>query len=605
MNWKRNRLSYVVWSAYLLLTVCGIYAVADTWMARLRGTDSIIIVCGIVGGALLLAGLLNVFVWLLRKKLGEHILRWKWIAGALEILILLGILAEGTVLRLGAFSSMSGGGYFEMASVKAGQNVPQLIHGTENLYVQILHGICFVLGNNLTICVGFHLAVQMLAGLVCMLGVRVLAGRIPEIAFACFYFLAPCMTVGSAVLNPRFLFLFFFGIGLLAAAAFLKKDGGWPVGYVLTGAVIAVISYLDVSGLILLGILFTVLYVRRDKAEKIWNYPVVSLLIALVAFAGALAGIFALDAAISGASFQSIFYAWANLYFFSVKPSVNLLDVLLGTQYGLECASVLFGFLAMGIFSFFFHKREEHFSVWLLAGGISWLFGFFGVMAPGIDGLPVFLLCLSAIAGVSVSNYRRETVAAEGMRKWDPSLYGVKEEVFTEEMSEEIREESALDFEEQEEFPASDLETQIKPEKKRPEIFYLSKYMEERRRRKEEQRRDIDKVLNALSSLSEDHLIAARIDGLREQPQPEKSEKEPKAARAGKAEKAFKANPTKEKHEEIPKEVKETMRKNEEESKEIDGTKPLHNPLPVPKKKTLNPLDYDYEVSDDDDYDYE
>lgn len=601
MNWKRNVLSYVIWFAYSLLTVCGIYIAAQMWKERLGGTDSVI-VYGVIGGVLLLAGLLSVFVWRLRKKLSERTLRRKWIAGVLEILILLGIMTAGLLLRLEEFSSMSGAGYFEMATVKAGQNAPLLIHGTENLYVQILHAICFVLGNNLTFCAGFHLAVQMLAGLVCMLGIRALSGSVSEIVFAGFYYLAPGMIVGSAVLNPQPLFLFFFGIGLLTAAAFLRKYDGWLLGYVLTGAVIAGISYLDVSGLILLGILFTVLYVQREKAEDIWHWPIVSFLIALLSFAGALAGMFALDAVFSGVPFQNVISAWADLYFLSVKPSVNLLDVLLCTQYGLECVSVLLGFLSLGIFSFFLQKREERISVWLIAGGILWLFGFFGLMAPGIDGLPVFLLCLSALSGVAVSNYRKETVPAEGMRKWDPSLYGVEEKA----SAEEIWEDLARDDEEPEELPATVEETQLMPEKKMPKIGFVSKYLEEKRRRKEQQQRDIEKVLNALSSLSDDPLVSSQIDGLREESPPEKPKKEPRAAKAGRSEKASRSKLTKEKAEATLKEDKETqMQKKEEERKELDGTKPLHNPLPVPKKKTLNPLDYDYEVADDDDYDYD
>lgn len=601
MNWKRNVLSYVIWFAYSFLTVCGMYIVSQIWRERLGGTGSVI-VYGIIGGVLLLAGLLGVFVWLLRKKVSERTLRRRWIGGALEILILLGILTAGLLLRLEAFSSMSGADYFEMASVKAGQNAPWLIHGTENLYVQILHLICFVLGNNLTFCAGFHLAVQMLAGVVCMLGVRALSGRASEIVFAGFYYLAPGMIAGAAVLNPQPLFLFFFGIGLLAAAAFLRKNDGWPVGYILTGAVIAWISYLDVAGLILLGILLTVLYVKREKAEKIWNWPIVSLLIALLSFAGAFAGIFAMDAAFSGGSFQRVFSAWANLYFLSAKPSVNLLDALLCERYGPESVSVLLGFLSLGIFNFFLQKKEERISPWVLAGGILWLFGLFGVMAPGIDGLPVFLLCLSALSGVSVSNYRRETVLAEGMRKWDPSLYGVEEKV----SEEEIWEDLARDDEEPEELPATAEETQLMPERKMPKIGFVSKFLEEKRRRKEQQQRDIEKVLNALSSLSDDPLIASQIDGLREESQPEKPRKEPKHSKFGRTSKASRSEREKGKSEETAKEVKEThLQGKEEERKETDGTKPLHNPLPVPKKKTIDPLDYDYEVPDGDDYDYD
>lgn len=56
------------------------------------------------------------------------------------------------------------------------------------------------------------------------------------------------------------------------------------------------------------------------------------------------------------------------------------------------------------------------------------------------------------------------------------------------------------------------------------------------------------------------------------------------------------------------------MESKAEESVQQDGSRekqgeaaakaaPLYNPLPMPKKKEHKALDFDYEVSDDDDYD--
>ena len=249
LNWKKNVFSYAAWLACLIMTGYGVWT-----LTRLRLSETGIpggaIVDLISGGVLLLAGLLNVLVLLYRKKRhGRRRARKRieWIGRLAEIFLSLALLAAGAYLRWEKLPYADGMGYYESAMVKAGQGLPLLRHGAGSLYLQALHGICFVLGNNPVFCTWFQLALQVLAGIVCFLGIRRLTGSLSAILFAACYFLSPGIVERAASLGPEPLFLILFGIGLLAAGGFLKKTSGLPLGYALTGAVIGFAVYLDVS----------------------------------------------------------------------------------------------------------------------------------------------------------------------------------------------------------------------------------------------------------------------------------------------------------------------------------------------------------------------
>lgn len=632
LNWKKNFFSYAAWLACLFLTGYGVWTLAQRWSAESGLSGAV--VYGISGGVLLLAGLLNAFVWLFRKKRqdGQDSEKDTWVIRLLEGVLLLVILVMGMYLRWERIPFANGAVYFETASIKAGQGVPILTHGIEYLYILALHGVCFVLGNNLVFCTWFHIALQGLAGLLCLLGIRRLTGRFSAIAFAACYFLSPGMIEKAVTLSPEPLFLFFFGIGLLAAGGFLRKESGAPRGYFMTGMVIAFILYLDVSGLALLGILLTVFFVDREEPESFWNRPAVSLLTALAGFGIVLAGIFILDAAISESSMTKVAGAWGNLYLTAGNPSVNPLKLLLEMKWGLELLSLLFVFLALGVFSFFLKRNQERISAWILAGGILLCLEIFGMTVPTMNGTEIFLLCICALAGTALSNYGREVAVEKvGMRKWDPSLYGILEDDEENDSSEDAYYMADGEGTYNEEMMGGDIgmsETTDRentmtedgtPASKGGNIF--TRMVEAQNRKKEAKRLEAEKVLSVLSSLSEVEGVSISPDhkpgeALVKGPGGEEVEAtaDPSQVSDGrrkgfwgqKAETQVNASHMSGKKQDSRRE-NEGMESTAEQGGESldDGRKPLHNPLPVPKKKAATMLDYDYEVSDDDDYDYD
>lgn len=621
LNWKKNFFSFASWLICLILTGYGVWTLAGIWLSR-AGVSGDAAQYAVSGGVLLLAGLLNVIVLLSRRKRREGRrtrLRIEGIGRLAEMLLFLVFLAAGMYFRWEKLPYADGMGYYESAEVKAGQGLALLKHGAGSLYVLALHGICFVLGNNPVFCAWFQLALQALAGIVCCLAIRRLTGSFSAILFSACYFLSPGIIERTAAFGPEPLFLLLFGIGLWSAGGFLKKCSGLPLGYALTGAVIGLAGYLDVSGLALLGILITVFFVERGEPDKFWNGRAVSFLTALAGFAAALAGCFALDASFSGISMEMAARAWGDLYLTAGNFFADPIRLLLEMDCGLEMSSLLFALLALGIFSFFFKKRQERISVWIFAGGILCLLEGFGMTLPEMDGVEIFLLCLSALAGTALSNYGRETVLEKaGMRKGDPGLYGFLEENVEKQITEAELEgqysegesedgdksygnaansnggytegeysqdgrgaenltERARKTESRDEADGQDAMEAAAKEMPGGRGNFVSRFFEEKNRKKEQQRQEMERVLSALSAISEDAEVSISPD----HKPGEKLVREP------------------------AKEGKENSAEEMTEKTLDDGRKPLHNPLPVPKKKAATMLDYDYEVSDDDDYDYD
>lgn len=649
LNWKKNVFSYAAWLACLILTGYGVWILTRLRLSE-TGISGGAIVYLVSGGVLLFAGLLNVLVFLYRKKIHRRRRTRKgieWIVRLAEMFLLLAFLAAGMYLRWEKLPYADGMGYYESAMVKAGQGLPLLQHGAGSLYVQALHGICFVLGNNPVFCTWFQLALQALAGIVCFLGIRRLTGSLSGILFAACYFLSPGIIERTAALGPEPLFLFFFGVGLFAAGSFLKKNSGLPLGYVLTGAVIGFATYLDISGVALLGILITVFFVEREDPERVWNGRIVSLLTALAGFAAALAGCFALDASFSGITVNRAARTWGDLYLTAQNPSADPIRLILEMDWGSEMGSLLFILSAIGIFSFFFKKRQERISVWVLVGGILLLLEVVGMTLPAMDGVEIFLLCLSALAGTALSNYGRETVLEKaGMRKWDPSLYGIVEDNVEKQITEAELEGRYSEGESEDgdkgykntenleggytegEYYQAGRNEENQPEsadgteKVRKSGNIISRFFEEKNRKREQQRQETERVLSALAAISEDTEVSISPDhkpGEELVREPAKGGKENASETpqpAGGAKKGFRKHKSEAAETTSSQANAEPENRREKADAETagtsgvantpeDGHRPLHNPLPLPKKKAATMLDYDYEVPDDDDYDYD
>lgn len=541
MSWNKNAFSYLIWGLYsfvagviLIATgsvLCVEAGVAAYWgiaLAVLYG----IIVCATVFKLHSLAPSLDSFAG---KNCG--------ILTAAEALLVTVLFAAGLFLRIqGAGDAGLSSEYFEMAKVAAGQKIPQIVHGASYLYVQLLHEVFTLLGNQFVNGIWVQIALQMAALVLLYFVMRKLTGAKAALMTFGFFMCAPHMIQNALVLSPDMLYFLILMIAVcLIITGFGKKPE--PAVFLLRGILAAFCCYLDITGGLLLIIAFGVIFCRREEPAEPHRKAVAAILCLTGAIAGFVVFIF-LDALLSGKAFQGVIVAWLALY----RPESFRLPVTFGTTGMDPEVWVLAGALAFGIFSFWCYRQEERISPGVVALYAVMAGGCFGIFAEESQGFFYTYVLLVLLAGVGVAQCLRADRLPE-IEKEAQGQDSPEDDLVIEELTDsspegeetgEIREEHTAS----EESEAEDMET--------GEI-------------QEEQTASVE---NEGEDMEED--ILQREKALKEELKREKMETEHKV-------------------------------------------RFLENPLPVPRKHVNRVMDYplrsvpdddfDYPVSDDDDFD--
>ena len=201
MSWKRTKLSYALWMILVVMTcVVGYYATFGFCVQfGLQGT----VILGIYAGVLLFGGLFSVLAFRLKQKWNGKAGEGKILYLILEILFFLAIAGCGIFLRLKYLPNAQPGALYQLSTIRQGETVPDVFAGAEDVYVRILHLICFWFGNTPYFCIRFQLILNVLAGVTWFFAVRKLAGRLPALVFSGFYFLHQFVAYGAVVLSAE------------------------------------------------------------------------------------------------------------------------------------------------------------------------------------------------------------------------------------------------------------------------------------------------------------------------------------------------------------------------------------------------------------------
>ena len=528
MNWKRTKISYIFWILYTAFAGVALWQVGTEFCKPMGIREPVI--WGILGGVLLLGGLFSVLIWFLRSKLlpelKGNILIWT----LLECLIFLACLGGGIYLRLQKLPLARGGILYSMAEMKYQMALPETIHMGENLYLQILHGFCYLLGNTPYFCIRFHLVLTVLVGVIWFFGVRSLSNDLVALVFAAFYFLDPYSVEMVVILSPEPLVLLFYGLGLLVMGGFLKKNSGlWP-GYLFAGIYVGIAGALDLICLTLLIFGFSIYHAKRDKAEGTWyKSPIAILFLIMGSVLGLLSGsgfwaVAHMEG--SGKSFLELFMQWWNRFSVPSYLGVEGVRHAFGGYPGTVLSLVVVILIILGIFGFFLQGKKERLSPWtvvlyiLLAASV---FSFLPAMLPVADNsvMPTlqynsgFLLipCLYVLAGIGVSSVISPEIAMTSVESIVPQKQRepitIRSVIFSIRRRKEERK-AALAY------------AVAHPETMEGKNFIV-KFFYDRARTKAEKQREIDKVMYALNSLSNDHVV---LEDFTRDPYPEEASKD-------------------------------------------------------------------------------
>lgn len=393
MNWKKNGFGYLMWIIYVLMIGGALAGIGNV----ICGSFQVATYFGVVAAAVyvLAAGAIVLLLHRMAKKYSaataDRQRMFRFAEGGLVLLSLI----SGLLLRLTGLSDVSEQStYFELAQVVLGQEIPRIAHGAVYLYLQLLHFFFLILGNKYLVGIGLQIGLQLAASLILYAALKGLAGRVPALMTLAFFMLSPYTIGKSLALSPEMLYLVLFSLVLLYLSACVRSSLHWGL-CLLGGCLAAVLSYLDVAGILTLVILFGVLFAQGEQGKK------VRIAGAFAGGAGFLLGAvacFLTDALSSGSSVIGVLNAWVQTYHWEqLKLSV--------TVTGLDTvwmSALLLCFMVWGIFSFWCAKAYERFGVWIFCMILTVLAQCVGIFTPELDGYGYLLLFCAVLAGISV-----------------------------------------------------------------------------------------------------------------------------------------------------------------------------------------------------------
>ena len=422
MNYKKGILSVVLWFIYAMIAGTGMVGTAMTVLLPEGGSRPIGLV--IAGVWLAVTGLV---VFLLHR-----FLRVKWsqkrvqseedsgqVKLIIEGLIAVALIAVGITLRvreimLYDLSGEGGNIWFDAVKVTETTRIPQVVHGAVYFYLQVLHGLLVFLGNKMTAALVLQLVLQILTGIFLYFAVRKLTGTVAAVVALGYWMLCPVLS-GRVILGPEPLYQLLWMIGLCVCVEALdcfRLRGEEPGirsigGFFLSGIAIGILTYLDVTGLLLLLVVFSVLFLETKRKVKIMRRigaGALGLFGAAVAFFACIA----LDAVGSGKQMENVLLAWWKVFSPGKFTWIALYEQQAVHTYvpykvvAVIIVVIMVTILASGVFSYWCRKELERQSVWLALVLILGILSGCGMLSEDMPGLTLLYLLLAVAAGAGV-----------------------------------------------------------------------------------------------------------------------------------------------------------------------------------------------------------
>lgn len=607
MRWKKSVFSYVMWAVYSL-GVCLVYGSILIETGNELGIES---KAGAIGmAAMVWLVLILMFTGMRRPVSRGGILAVKsskgregkkrkiWLAAETAGVAFLLIL--GFVLRIFCLDyAGEEAAYFETARMVQGQGIPQVAHGAAYVYLQVLHFLFLLVGNKWMAGIWLQIFLQMTACILLYLGVRRLAGRMPALVMAAFLMFSPARIAEGLTYSPRMLYLCIYAVGLLCIALFLDKraKGAIRYGYdwillFLAGTMAAVVCYLDITGVTLLLLASSVLWLRKEPKKNLWGNSLLELLVILAGAAVSFSGCMALDAFASGKKIGGVWRAWCSLY--QAKAYDNAF--WLPTEGERITFLVLFTLLFLGILSFWCRKLSEKNSPWMLMLIGVCLIQFFHMSAEGMDAGGLFFWICTVMAGNAVADCFYHDVHRSAKER-----------------KEDREEEKFVMRDEPEESPVESTEEPVE------DVNYPEEDMDEAAGNIEQSAENTDEAGNEERLTEDEEQIAEAMDitesiGKTAENRHEAGNEEQLSESIEQIEEDVDESETMEQPVENMDEDAEDMEQPTGAARASGKVKLLDNPLPLPKKHIRKVMDYrvqpeesdmeyDIEVDEDDDFD--
>ena len=424
MSWKKNGLSVILWAAFLLGSSAALmYYMYETF--RKWGYED---KASMALGAGVWAALFVFFV-VVRLTVLQLARKVKPVGDTarevFEGILFVGLLAVGIGIRIYSIQyAGEAANYFDVAKVAEGSVIPSAVHGANYVYLHLLRLLYLLVGNQWMAGIWLQIGLQALAAILIYLAVRQISGTFAGLGFLAVIMLAPAEILNGLTYSPDMLYLCVYAIGLVCVASFLGKyaEGEMQSAYdvillVFSGAWIAFVCYLDISGVTLLAMAACVLWLRKIKSERKSGNAWLGLGVLILSTVAFLTGYLVLYGYSCHKGLSEVLKSLAGLYavkgqdeWFWMSNAGSIVSIIL------HCGMVV------AAFSYFFHRKSEKLSPWICAGLVLCIMEYYHISSAQLDSYGLMAFVAGALGGLGISeclslrDTAREKLGVEAQR---------------------------------------------------------------------------------------------------------------------------------------------------------------------------------------------
>ncbi|MBP3476427.1 MAG: hypothetical protein J6K48_08945 [Lachnospiraceae bacterium] len=267
--------------------------------------------------------------------------------------------------------------YYDMALVRAGEQLTPLTHSAGYLYVLCVSAVCSFLGNKIVSAVLFQAVIQIISIVLGYLVVRKAAGKLPACIVLVFLSFSGTYTGEIYRIVPDCFVFMLYLAGLLLIIKYIKDycDNQFSkfmaiCGAVLVGAVIGILVYLDLKFIVLFIFMIGLFTGKKKSAdgEPVDNtikISVISFIAAVVSCVAGLCAMFGIVALYRETSFLQDLSVWSELYMQQID--IGLFGNMEQIMQELPIVVLIVAAAAFLVFEFFRGNKEQNYMLWIMA----------------------------------------------------------------------------------------------------------------------------------------------------------------------------------------------------------------------------------------------
>lgn len=610
MNLRKSIFSYIIWAAFAVLCCLAIIFALDTAEITKMSGWPCVAVAGAACAYLLLTAAVYFALRTLCTEAGRHIgdrERLESVTSVvLPVLILVGAVAYLVLYMLYHIPlTLADDSFYRQAYVTVGVSVPYAVHGASWLYPCLLHVMLLVFGNTPFAGVVLQIALFFICLLLLYIGMQAFAGTLPAaVSMAVLGFL-PVSLQFVFSLTPELFYLALYLLGFcLAGALFRKCREGSSVSpglYLFTfllGLYIGFLVYLDLYSISLLLFLAVLYSLDSGKVKQ-------AFMINLTALLGGAAGfvISLLSASQMGEMGLSAYLReLLRLYTQDAHLGREMIESVLLPDTTLVGSLLTVSFAFFVIPAFFIWKRSQN-SAFIVNLFLVYAMSAFHVFR--FSGQMIATFSWSVLAGLGFYGVVRRTETGDEADEEESSGKKKVRKVEVSEKNADQKEEIPEQKTAQKEV-ISEKNTVQKDELSKKKTARIEEISEKDTAQKEE-------ILEQKTA-GKDEISGKKIARKEEKIPEQKTvlsreivqDKKTASGKEKNSEKRTNGGMT-------TMDTETTIIEKKEQEKPAPG-QPLHNPLPVPQKRSRPQVDFTYqvgeadmkfdvEVADDDDFD--